>query len=640
MNTAQVSPLDQINKTLKEQNPFAKPPFMNVNDVWGDGFVDFPAINAHASDLVFKALQNIHNGLYTTTSLLITAQDGTGKTHVIGRIRHQLQKDGKGLFVYVNEHDVNRPIKEQFQQKLSNSLGKIGSFGVMQWQEIAALMAKNCHPQLKNLRNPQQLLNLLAKDPDQDKVNRILKDLVKRYCHSHEVEDPDIVQAIFWTLSPNKMYQSSAIKWLGGQELAEKFYKILDLPSQNKSFDAVIEILKIIGQYKELVICFDELDTVESINTDTGLHISVIIAGLIKTLFENLKKGVILSVMMPDTWRNKIREIPKADQQKINTELPEKPLKLNYMNQESIIDFVSWWLNSYYQKYQLIPPSPTYPFEFTEDQLKKLDQARLSVRMFLKWCKENCHPPNGNGVQPIESKIEPYFLNEMEGEIDDSELDNNNLIADALLFSLKGLIGKTIERVKIEKVTDRVIPKNKKDNYLNFKIIGKENNHQVVIGVAVLQQLNGNSLAAGLNRLNDYEKFNLTRGCLVRSEDRKWGKAIEDKCITPLIKNKGGEYVPLKKEEFKPLLALLRVHKKQGVDYDFTEQEFQEFVNTKGQQYFLGEYNALLKEILSDPSHEIPTNLVEDESENQEEIINNNGNETDDFFSDFSGIDQ
>lgn len=632
MTQLQASQINQIDQILKEYNPFAKPPFMKTDHVWGEDFVDFPAINAHASDLIFKALQNIHGGLYTSTSILITAQDGTGKTHVIGRVRHQLQKDGKGLFVYVSGHNVHHPIKEQFQQKLSISLGKIGSFGVMQWQEIAALMAKHCHPRLKNLKNPQQLLNLLAKDSDQDKVNRVLKDLVKRYCHSHEVEDPDIVQAIFWTLSPNKMYQSSAIKWLGGQELAEKFYKVLDLPSQNQSFDAVIEILKIIGHYKELVICFDELDTVEAINTDTGLHISVIIAGLIKELFENLKKGVILSVMMPNTFEHYILQLSKTLKNKINTEIGETPLNLEYINQQSIINFVSWWLDSYYQKYQLIPPTPTYPFEFTEDQLKKLAQQKFSVREFLQWCKKNCQPESIKEIP-----VETYFLNEMEGEIEDSDLDNNSLIADALFFSLKGLIGKTIESVKIEKVTDRVIPKNKKDNYLNFKIIGTEANQKVVIGVAVLQQLNGNSLAAGLRKLNNYENFGLTRGCLVRSEDRKWGKAIEEKCIKPLINEKGGEYVRLKKDELKPLLALLRVHKKRDSDYKVTEQEIQDFIAQKGQQYFLGEYNLLLKEILSDPSHEIPTNLVEDESENEEEIITQNGDETDEFFSEFDG---
>lgn len=637
MTQPQVSPLHQINQTLIDYNPFAKPPVMRGNDVWGDSFIDFPAINAHASDLVFKALQNIHTGLYKATSLLITAEPGTGKTHVIGRIHHQLQKDGKGLFVYVNEHDINYPIKEQFQQKLSNSLGKIGSFGVMQWQEIAALMAKNCHPQLKTLKNPQQLLSLLAREPDQDKVNRILKDLVKRYCHSHEVEDPDIVQAIFWTLSPNKIYRSSAIKWLGGQELAEKFYKGLDLPSKNQSFDAVIEILKIIGHYKELVICFDELD-IKSINPENGLHISVIIAELIKDLFDNLSKGVILTVTIPGVWRDYLRELPQAIRQRVNTETGETPLKLEYINDNSIIDFVSWYLESYYQNHQLIPPSPIYPF--TEETLKKIGREKPKIREVLQWCKENCHPPNGNEDQPIESKIESYFLNEMEGEIEDSELDDNNLIADALFFSLKGLIGKTIEKVKLEEVTDKVIENKKKDISLNFKIMGKEANQNVVIGVAVLQYANGRALGSGLKKLNDYEKFGLTRGCLVRSEDRKWTPHIDWTYIKPLIKEKGGEYVPLKKDELKPLLALLRVHKKQGVDYDFTEQEFQDFINTKGQQYFLGEYNELLKEILSDPSYEIPTNLVEDESENQEEIVNNHNNETDDFFSGFSAIDE
>jgi hypothetical protein len=634
MKQTQTSSLDQIHQTLKRYNPFAKPACMNDEDVWGENFVDFAQINAHASDLVFQALQNIHLGLYSTTSMVITAHNGTGKTHIIGRIRHQLQQNGKGLFIYINEHDVHQSVKHQFQQKLSNSLAKIGYCGVKQWQEIGALMAKNCHPKLKNLKSPEQLLKIFAEESNQTKVNRFIHNLVEYYCNIQEVEDPDIIQGIFWTLSPNKMYQSSAIKWLGGQEISPRHYKILGLPSQNQSFNGVIQILKIIGNYKKLVICFDELDTVDSINTETGLHISVLIAGLIKDLFQNLKKGVILSVMMPKTWNDNILLLPVSARQKMNAEMGEKPLTLKYINSSLIVDFIAWWLESYYHKYQIIPPHPIYPF--SEAQLQEVAKEGSTMRDILEWCKQNCKPPKAQDFFLIkENPVEAYFLKEMEKEIEEIEFENNHLIANALLFSFKNLIGKTMENIKLEQVTDQVVSANHKDKALNFKITALQNQQKIIIGVAVLQYAGGKVLGAGLAKLNDYKKFGLTRGCLLRSKDKKLNPYMTNKYLKPLIKEKKGGYVELKKEELKPLLAIFRVHKKRVIDYNVTLEEIIQFIAQKSEQYLLGENNPLIKEILREPS-DFFLDLLEDESETNPEILQEIKEEDNDLL--FSSI--
>ena len=104
MTNSSFSSIEDLNVALLNQNPFAKPPFLNAGDVWGQEFFHVETINAHASDAVFhQALAQIRAGHYKTTSIAITAQDGTGKTHIISRIRHRLQKHGEGLFVYANK---------------------------------------------------------------------------------------------------------------------------------------------------------------------------------------------------------------------------------------------------------------------------------------------------------------------------------------------------------------------------------------------------------------------------------------------------------------------------------------------------------------------------------------------------------
>ncbi|MEH2454114.1 hypothetical protein [Nostoc sp.] len=73
----------------------------------------------------------------------LTAQQGVGKTHLLSRIRHRLEREGGALFVYagVNNYTDLNLVKYQFQQTLVDSLSKTGSQGVMQWQEVAAAIA-------------------------------------------------------------------------------------------------------------------------------------------------------------------------------------------------------------------------------------------------------------------------------------------------------------------------------------------------------------------------------------------------------------------------------------------------------------------------------------------------------------------
>lgn len=613
MTNSSFSSIEDLNAALLSQNPFAKPPFLNAGDVWGQEFFDVETINAHASDAVFQELAQIRAGHYKTTSIAITAQDGTGKTHIISRIRHRLQEHGGGLFVYANKYGNIGQIKQGFQRILAESLGKIGRDGVRQWQELATAMANNAlkvsKPNAK-VFYPQELLEKFkAGTPKQ--LKKWVKDtLTKPFLQAKSVNDPDIVKAIFWTLSDEQSLY--AIKWLEGQELAKYKADELELPTQCQSFEAVLQILDLISEYKELVICFDELDTPDAYDDISGLHISQIVAGLIKDLFQNLNRGVILSVMMPPQWSNKIKQLPGGVFTKVSVQ--GNPIDLKYMDAESIVNLATFWLDKYYERQNLIPPEPIYPF--TQIQLSGLGKGKPTVREVLKWCKENCQPPlstdEGTKNPDISNPVELAFVKELEEDIG-NYLEDNYLLADSILFGFQSLIGQTVERVTVQEATERVKIRGGKDDYINFKVIGKDNGKDVIIGVAVLQYAGGRGLGAGLRRLNDYEAFNLTRGCLVRSQSKKITSYLEQQYLVPLIKQQGGEYIELKEDEIKPLLAIRAVYQKREVDYGVSEEEIFNFIAEKGAEKMLGASNPLLKEILSDPSYQVPTDLIEDE---------------------------
>jgi hypothetical protein len=636
MTSSNFSPIDEINEALKAHNPFAQPPYVGNDEVWGKEFPDIASLNAHASDAVFEAIKQIRANQYQRTSIAITAEAGTGKTHLISRIRHRLQADGGALFIYANRFGDLNNIKRGFQRTLGESLCYIGSEGVTQWQELAAAIANDAR---KSIRDDAKDLPA-KKFVEQFRINNltIIKKLVNQlteiFCKTNStVKNPDIVKAILWTLSDTA--SPYAINWLSGDGLSE--YKASELclpPVSGSPFNTVKQILDLIGNYKEVVICFDELDSDE--RSDAGYTKAQVVSIFVKQLFENLSKGVILTVMMPAVWSQKIKKLPTAVSAKVSAQ--GNPIDLKYMDGDSIVELVTLWLKEYYQAKNLIPPDEIYPF--TEVQLRELSEEKPPIRNVLRWCRENCKPKESGKAQeedlnPVENLLDPVeeaFKTELAQSLGKS-LDDNYLLADALFFNFQKLIGQTVEQVTVEKLTDKVTKKGGKDKHLNFKIIGTENGKNVCIGVAILQDSNGKVLGAGFRKLIDKDnKFNLSRGCLVRSKskDKEISSYLYNTYLEPLI-SKGGEFVELKEEEIKPLLAIRSVHKKRNVDYGLTEEQIFQFIVDKATDYQLGESNALLKEILSDPSYQVPDDVIEDDSVLAEESTNSESADFDDI---------
>jgi len=148
MENPSVSPIEDINAAIQSHNPFSNAGIVKEQDIWGKGFPDVPTLNAHASDTVFQAIELVRTSQSSqdkVTSIAITAQYGVGKTHLLSRIRHRLEREGGALFVYagVNNYTDLNLVKYQFQQTLADSLSKTGSQGVMQWQEVAAAIAND-----------------------------------------------------------------------------------------------------------------------------------------------------------------------------------------------------------------------------------------------------------------------------------------------------------------------------------------------------------------------------------------------------------------------------------------------------------------------------------------------------------------
>jgi hypothetical protein len=507
----------------------------------------------------------------------------------------------------------------------------------MQWQEIAAAMAnegfKAINSASQNL-SPQELIDRFDRVCASwaTKNRNFMNTLTKQVLKTKSKADPYIVRAVLWTLSESET--PFAIKWLSGEELDKSKAEELGLPSNSgktnqdreaESLNNVQQILNLVSYYSPVIICFDEIDVNTSCRDD-GLTTPQVIADLVKRLYDTLEHSdlgqglVIITVMMPYTWTDTVNVMSGGIPDRVSTYTQRKPIDLKYLNGDSLVDLVGLWLQDFYQVRNLNPPHPVYPFE--ETQLREHGRGKPTVREALNWCAENFQvfmPPMPELPEDPIERFEFALTKELEADIRE-EMEDNSTIAQAIYFGFETLKGQTIDKVTVDDITAEIKPKAKNAGWIGFKIIGTENGKAIKIGVAIIQT-SQSELVAALKRLIDYQTFDLTRGCLVRSQSKienikKTSKAY--KLLEELVSvEKGGEIVYLVEEQIKPLMAVRAVCKKCR-DYNLTEDQVFEFISQKHLTF----ENPLLREILSDPSGEMPVVDDEDESLLLEDIFN------------------
>ena len=599
------SSIADLNKAIASQNPFDRSLIVRSSDIWKPNFPDVPSINAHASDGVFQGIEQISARYRTVIGLTIKAEKGLGKSHLMSRIRRRLLDEGGSFFVYMSDVDygnLNR-VHANFLNTLSLSLKQIGNAGVMQWQELATALINEALGKTHIPKNlVKQFSGALAKNP---KLVEVLTAKVLQI--KPNIENPYLIQAILWTLSSDKV--SFATNWLSGRALAQAQADAMGLPNsteedkEGEAFQTVCQILDLIGDYRTLVIGFDELESVD--RNEAGFTRAQVVALLVKDLYGKIKRGVLMTAMFQRTWSDQIRALPHAES--VTARMGEKIFDLKYLNADDVVTLVSQWLKEFYDSKDLTPPYPVYPFD--EAELRELGKE-LIVRKVLEECAKKWKVPGDNTPSPIATdplhQVELAFNNELNvlEEVMEKYFDDSHILAEALYFAFLAVKGETLERVQVEEI-EKVKTKAVDKGYLHFRIRGKEDGKSVKIVVAVVQESGARYVSAALKRLIDYQKFDMTRGCLVRSKAVK-PNTVGKQCLDKLLSQElGGELVKLTSEDIKPLLAIYFVSNARE-DYEVTEDQIQQFIVQKK----LANENHLICEILSAPSGQIPDGLV------------------------------
>ena len=441
-----------------------------------------------------------------------------------------------------------------------------------------------------------------------------------------------------WTLSEER--GSLAVKWLAGEQIETQDAIDLRLPPNHLSDieangsapSTIAKLLSLVGEYKSVVVCFDELDTIAA-NAE-GFPAVFVVLDLVKRLFDSVSqsekaKGILtLTVLLPNLWQH-VALTRDASSEKISAY--GEPISLEYLKPDTAKELCAVTLKKFYGKKGLIPPTPIYPFAAAE--IEDFGKGRPSAREALRWFAKQLNDKLKavNPVVPPTERFESAYENAL-AQFDLDDLNNNEYIASALRFGFSKILD--IERIKdqpiegvVIKSVEEITPRSKNNGRLHFKIVGEEQGEPVVIGLGVLQDEHGLSVGAGFRRLLDTETFGLSRGCLVRSRDRKIKRNWDSFEYYQQLVAAGGEWVDLQAEEIKPLLALQYVYDHHD-KFDLTVKRLDSFAFTRN----LLQRSPILKEILSRPEGAV----VEDALEGTERQILNTDIDPNDTDTDLS----
>lgn len=619
MNDATLT-LEQL---ILNHNPFDRSLVVKGQDIWEQHFPDVPSINGLVSDAILQGIEQIKNNQRDVLGITIKAEKGLGKSHLVSRIRSKIQADSSSFFVYAHGLDYSDldDINQQFLGTLTLSLKQIGSHGLSQWQELAALLIKEVVPPKCSI---QYVADRFTKQ-DEIHLNGVrVENFTKKICEIKPyIENPDVIKAILWTLSPDKTL--FAINWLSGKELSAKQAEAMDLPPsrssrlKSQSLELAVQVLDLLGEYRTTTICFDEIEPT-SCNSQ-GLTTPQVVALLAKNLYDRLKRAVIVTTCFPVTWQTHIAAMPQAES--VVDRIGEKQFDLKPLNGDDILNLVSCWLQGLYSKANIQPPTPYHPF--SEEQLRILGKERPVVRKVLHWCMENWPYEE---MPPLPHKVGVAYREQMDALVArESELmEDSDKLAMAIKLAFECIIGQVVDGVTIQAIEPIAFKAEQK--YLNFRILGIDSSNPVKIGVAVRQESGARFMSAALKRLTDYRKFDLTRGCLVRSKKIN-PRTAGGNLLNQMILEQGGEWVVLKFDQVKPLLAASIIHRS-CEDYEFTPEQVMEFI----QQQKIAEDNPLIREILSAPSGQIPEETIDEDSQVIESSVLDAGDASGDLGAD------
>jgi DNA segregation ATPase FtsK/SpoIIIE-like protein len=349
---------------------------------------DVPSLNKEVSDWLEKEIVRLKGKATPDPAFKIpalVAPPGLGKTHLFGRITHQMQ--GEALVVFVPQiENPDRP-EDHIRFHVVETL-----FRAMpgQMSPLDRILARLCQPSFVRyfeilppslFARHQSIYHRLQKEPDSvlDIIRRV-QDVgpFQKLAHSVALQYPgirqEVVRGLILAWSPEA---ALARYWLRGDSIPEEDQERLGLvsepPSANEILAAVSQIL--IRQNKLLIVFCDQIEGVLAYPAEPVFKLT----NALTSFAQSIPNLLVCMSCLEDKWEEVQLHAPASFKDRVERQL------LRSLQKEQGVELVRRRLAGWPKKE--VDPDGTWPFRAVE-LAQFVQKNPVSPRGLIKTCSE------------------------------------------------------------------------------------------------------------------------------------------------------------------------------------------------------------------------------------------------------------
>ena len=402
-----------MNELTRIANPFRN---FVVKDPWNPSEIDVPEINRDAFLLCLEAVDGVRRN--HQTSILLHGETGSGKTHLLARLRSSLaasQPPGTGeihdiVFVSVQMHTGPRMIWRRLRSSFVTDLLRKSGGDNSQLERILLWRLSEYLP--KGIDLPSWL-ETIRQSPVNYRDH--LRELVELFDELDQ--DARLGHSLCVVLSHLLLarHRVEAASWLRGESLPDDSLKLIDLTtepadneeSENTAAEIVLALCNLAGPKIPVLFCFDQIEAMQARPSDTDgfFAFGQLIARLHDQTSNTLMISCIQSSMM-EQFRQAIRD---ADWARL-TSGGENALKR--LNWRETVKLIKARLDSSPELAVLrnLNPNTIWPLDADEVKsallTKGFSSDACSARSALSVCAEQFEAKKKDIIRPVITEVE------------------------------------------------------------------------------------------------------------------------------------------------------------------------------------------------------------------------------------------
>ena len=284
-------------------------PFDNSHaNPWTSDFVDFPQLNAHASDAIAAAIQRVRDSAKReradigTASILVLGPAGAGKTHLFLRLRRKLGP--RAVFVHLRPLIGTQMTPRYVLGEIVRQLDYEGTSSGGSFRQLEAVVgATLAYLRFEPVTMPRIQLERLHSLDDRARAGEVawaVEQLVQRHPEMDETYAQRLLEV---PVATSIAHRRACLAWLAGRDLEQAQMQRLGVTS-SLSEERVIPALQTLGLLATpgapIVLVFDQLENLMDGQGEGGRVRDY--ANLVAELFDTMRGVVIVQMALDTEW--------------------------------------------------------------------------------------------------------------------------------------------------------------------------------------------------------------------------------------------------------------------------------------------------------------------------------------------------